>query len=226
MGKEFTDYESEHRGASFYPTSRSSDAFLSSGPSVEDLAESGRKCHPAEFSPAQGVSSDTTFPPMPNQNSSHEDSPSLVAQAISSLQRENLLLRNELEFELWLKSQTSSHSSYLYKDSVKLRVEGEADSLKRHKTLVKYRRRYTEIRTEFEAHKEQASTSIHELKTWNKAQEDKVAEMRKKERAWSIEASTLKEQNHRREATIEAQNKLIEEARKKVGLHLSIALYI
>ena len=56
--------------------------------------------------------------------------------------------------------------------------------------------------------------------------------MRKKERAWSIEAATLKERNRLREvlrlhypyysclellqATIEAQNKLIEEGKKKV----------
>jgi hypothetical protein len=74
-------------------------------------------------------------------------------------------------------------------------------TLQQHKLLQKYRRRYIDIQSEFKAHKEQASASIHELKTWNKTQEDKVAEMRKKERAWSIEASTLKEKNQLREAS-------------------------
>lgn len=147
--------------------------------------------------------------------------PVQVAQAISALQRENLLLKDELTFELWLKTQRATHLSFLYKDATKLRSESEVDSLKRvrsrfptlsaiftsaqHKLLQKFRRRCVEVESEFKAHKEQASTSIHELKTWNKTQEDKVAEMRKKERAWSIEASTLKEKNQLREASCSNQ---------------------
>lgn len=67
--------------------------------------------------------------------------------------------------------------------------------------MAKYRRRYAEIQAELKSHKEQASTSISELKTWNKAQEDKVAEMRRKERAWSKEASILKDKNQLHEVT-------------------------
>ena len=44
--------------------------------------------------------------------------PSHVAQAIAELQRERLLLRSELNFELWMARENVKHIGRLYKDMV------------------------------------------------------------------------------------------------------------
>ena len=51
-----------------------------------------------------------------DQNSPH------VAQAISGLQREILLLRNDLNFELWLSRENSKHIGRLYQDQILMRT--------------------------------------------------------------------------------------------------------
>jgi hypothetical protein len=57
------------------------------------------------------------LPPEPNV-SNEENLPSHVAQAISGLQREVLLLRNELNFELWLSRENVKHIGRLYQDRI------------------------------------------------------------------------------------------------------------
>lgn len=50
--------------------------------------------------------------------SDNDEIPSHVAQAISGLQREVLLLRNELNFELWLSRENVKHIGRLYQDRI------------------------------------------------------------------------------------------------------------
>jgi hypothetical protein len=104
---------------------------LDSSPSAESLARPRSNEVPQEPSTTEGVLSDTPHLLMPIAVSTWKDLPSHVAEAISSLQRENLLLKDELEFELWLKKQNSCHSGCLYKEATKLRAEVESESLKR-----------------------------------------------------------------------------------------------
>lgn len=60
---------------------------------------------------------------LPNEDDSaslrsQNEMPSHVAQAISGLQREALLLRNELNFELWLSRENVKHVGRLYQDRI------------------------------------------------------------------------------------------------------------
>jgi hypothetical protein len=58
------------------------------------------------------------------QNTAH------VAQAISGLQREILLLRNDLNFELWLSRENSRHIGRLYQDRILMKTaEAERQGL-------------------------------------------------------------------------------------------------
>jgi hypothetical protein len=58
------------------------------------------------------------------QNAAH------VAQAISGLQREILLLRNDLNFELWLSRENSRHIGRLYQDRILMKTaEAERQGL-------------------------------------------------------------------------------------------------
>ena len=60
-----------------------------------------------------------------NQSSSSQNNDQknsfLVDQAISGLQREILLLRNDLNFELWLSRENSKHIGRLYQDQILMR---------------------------------------------------------------------------------------------------------
>jgi len=59
-----------------------------------------------------------------DQNAAH------VAQAISGLQREVLLLRNDLNFELWLSRENSKHIGRLYQDRILMKTaEAERQGL-------------------------------------------------------------------------------------------------
>ena len=61
-----------------------------------------------------------------NQSSSSQDNDQqngfMVSQAISGLQREILLLRNDLNFELWLSRENSKHIGRLYQDQILMRT--------------------------------------------------------------------------------------------------------
>jgi hypothetical protein len=69
---------------------------------------------PGSNSPTKRV---LDLPPEPNI-SRDEQLPSHVAQAISGLQRDVLLLRNELNFELWLSRENVKHIGRLYQDRI------------------------------------------------------------------------------------------------------------
>lgn len=67
--------------------------------------------------PSSSLSSSST--PIPLIPTTHEDKNALhVAQAISGLQREVLLLRNDLNFELWLSRENAKRIGQLYLDRI------------------------------------------------------------------------------------------------------------
>jgi hypothetical protein len=71
------------------------------------------------------IFSTTTAQPSPDQSSSslhYEDQHNTVTQAISGLQRQNLLLRNDLNFELWLSRENAKHIGRLYQDQILMRT--------------------------------------------------------------------------------------------------------
>ena len=78
---------------------------------------------PSQVPSRAGSVDSTMIPTNPSspENRQNADEPKLPAQiseTIASLQREVLLLRTELSFELWLKKENVRHISRLYEDSV------------------------------------------------------------------------------------------------------------
>ena len=57
----------------------------------------------------------------PSQDDKDQNTPQ-VGQAISGLQREILVLRNELNFELWLSRENAKHIARLYQDQILMRT--------------------------------------------------------------------------------------------------------
>lgn len=66
-------------------------------------------------SPAQSIHEGSTTLPL---HMGDQDIPDQIVQAISGLQREILLLRNELNFELWLSRENVKHIGRLYQDRI------------------------------------------------------------------------------------------------------------
>jgi hypothetical protein len=58
------------------------------------------------------------FPPQSEVHSPETSDPSHMSRALSSLQRDVLLLRNELNFELWLSRENIKHIGRIYQNAV------------------------------------------------------------------------------------------------------------
>jgi hypothetical protein len=92
---------------------------LKSNMNVEILNSSSQ--WPAALFPTSNASSQKGDVSLSSDSSllpDDDEIPSHVAQAISGLQREVLLLRNELNFELWLSRENAKHVGRLYQDRI------------------------------------------------------------------------------------------------------------
>jgi len=90
----------------------------------------------------------------------------MVSQAISGLQREILLLRNDLNFELWLSRENSKHIGRLYQDQILMRTaETERQGL--YNKMRKYRAQVISLEGELREHQQQASTAKNKYADWN-----------------------------------------------------------
>lgn len=65
---------------------------------------------------ALGAASIASSSASSSRHSSNDELPSHVTRAIASLQREVVLLRNELNFELWLSRENVQHVGRLYQE--------------------------------------------------------------------------------------------------------------
>lgn len=133
--------------------------------------------------------------------------PSHVAEAISSLQREVLLLRSELNFELWHSRENVRHIGRLYQDHV-LSENAEADrqALVRvhrllarcsidpvqHNKLRQYKAQVQSLEQELKEHKEQSSSAKNKYADWNTELQKKLREFREEKKAWILEAAALR----------------------------------
>lgn len=76
------------------------------------LAFQQRQSYPSSSSTSSPSSSG------PSNNLSNDNLPPHVLEVISALQKENLLIRSELNFELWLKRENVKRTSRLYTDKI------------------------------------------------------------------------------------------------------------
>ncbi|KAE9400738.1 hypothetical protein BT96DRAFT_956733 [Gymnopus androsaceus JB14] len=106
--------------------------------------------------------------------------PSSVTQAISGLQREILLLRNELNFELWL-------------------------SRENYNKLRNYRTQVVRLEQELREHKELASSARQKHTDWSSELQTKLREFREEKKAWISEAASLRTTHKQVEATLLAE---------------------
>ncbi|KIJ16895.1 hypothetical protein PAXINDRAFT_168330 [Paxillus involutus ATCC 200175] len=141
--------------------------------------------------------------------------PSHVAEAISSLQREVLLLRNELNFELWLSRENVQHIGRLHQDRI-LSKSAEVERQGLYNKLRQYKAQVQSLERELREHKEQSSSAKNKYADWNTELQKKLREFREEKKAWVSEAAALRTAEKEARALFVAQGKLLADAAKEV----------
>ncbi|KAG6376376.1 Hsp90 protein-domain-containing protein [Boletus reticuloceps] len=140
--------------------------------------------------------------------------PSHVAEAISSLQREVLLLRSELNFELWHSRENVRHIARLYQNHV-LSKNAEADRQALHNKLRQYKAQVHSLEQELREHREQSSSAKNKYADWNTELQKKLREFREEKKAWVSEVAALRTAEKEAKALFAAQEKLLADAEKE-----------
>ncbi|KAJ7273587.1 hypothetical protein B0H12DRAFT_1090097 [Mycena haematopus] len=141
--------------------------------------------------------------------------PSHIAQAISGLQREVLLLRNELNFELWLSRENVKHVGRLYQDRI-LSRDAEVERQGLYNKLRNYRSQVTRLENELREHKASALATKERFADWNTELQTKVQDFREQKKSWINEAAALRTADKEAKALFEAQGTLLADAAKRV----------
>ncbi|KAF9246273.1 hypothetical protein BU15DRAFT_70380 [Melanogaster broomeanus] len=141
--------------------------------------------------------------------------PSHVAEAISSLQREVLLLKTELNFELWLSKENVQHIGRLHQDRI-LSKNAEVERQGLYNKLRQYRAQVQSLERELREHKEQSSSAKNKYSDWNTELQKKLREFREEKKAWVSEVAALRTAEKEARALFAAQGKLLADAAKEV----------
>ncbi|PFH52448.1 hypothetical protein AMATHDRAFT_74240 [Amanita thiersii Skay4041] len=144
-----------------------------------------------------------------------QEVPSHVLQAVAGLQREVLLLRNELNFELWLSRENIKHIGRLYQDR-NLIKSAEVERQALYNKLRKYRAQVVRLEGELQEHKIQASSNKNKYADWNTELQKRLKELREEKKSWMSEAGQLQRAEKNNKALLDAQGKVLEEANRKV----------
>jgi len=145
----------------------------------------------------------------PSNSEDSDSNSSRVAQAVSGLQREILLLRNDLNFELWLSRENTKHIGRLYEDRVLMKnTEAERQGLvctyflawvKRELTLNfqynklrSYRARVNRLENDLQEQMRNASSAKNQYMDWNSELQQKMKELREEKKSWISEAAALR----------------------------------
>lgn len=134
---------------------------------------------------------------------------SRVAQALASLQREVVLLRNELNFELWLSRENVKNIGRLYQDRTLYRsAETERQALvsRMHGLLVrilticfqynklrKYRTQVNDLERQLREHKQLASSTKNKFSEWNMELAQKLKQLREAQKVANDEKAALRQ---------------------------------
>ncbi|KAI6132089.1 hypothetical protein EDD16DRAFT_1689215 [Pisolithus croceorrhizus] len=120
--------------------------------------------------------------------------------------REVLLLRNELNFELWLSRQNVQHIGRLHQDRV-LSKNAEVERQGLYNKLRQYKAQVQSLEREIREHKEQSSSAKTKYADWNNELQKKLRELREGEKTFADSDC---------QALFDAQKKLLADAEKEV----------
>lgn len=127
---------------------------------------------------------------VPHRSVTSSNSTELINQ-IALLQRQNLLLQNDLNFERYMKQQHMTHVGALRRKQLReAATEAETQNLVMANRSMKYRleesqRKEAQIRKEADRRKQMS-------KRWDTSQASKLAQLREQQKTWSAEETRLR----------------------------------
>ncbi|KAJ2925236.1 hypothetical protein H1R20_g11886, partial [Candolleomyces eurysporus] len=147
----------------------------------------------------------------PTSSGGDSEGTSHVIQTINGLQREVLLLRNELNFELWHSRENSKHIGRLYEDRILMRTaESERQGL--YNKLRRYRAQVVNLETELRDHKQQAASAKNGYADWTRELQEKMKELREDKKRLMADLSNAQAAAKDLKALYEAQGKRLAES--------------
>ncbi|KAI0725152.1 hypothetical protein C8Q72DRAFT_786064 [Fomitopsis betulina] len=144
-----------------------------------------------------------------------QDVPLHVAQALAGLQREVLLLRNELNLELWSARENVKHIGRLYQDKV-LSKTAEMERQGLRNKLREYRVEVSRLQRKLKEHKEQSNTVRSQLQDYCKKAQEKLGDFRKEKKEWVVDEANMRAADKEAKETFAAQGKQLAEALQRV----------
>ncbi|TDL27395.1 hypothetical protein BD410DRAFT_762281 [Rickenella mellea] len=194
---------------------------LKSGAEVE-IIDQGTLLHSTAFLPGRTSAGESTDDENGAENGEAAAAPpggspmpQNVVETIAALQREVLLLRNELNFELWLKRENVRHIGRLYQS----RVESKSADLERqglHNKLREYKGQLAHLQRELTKHQGQAMALKDKYSEWNVQLQTKLMDLREQKKAWTTEAMEMRNSNKQLQTHLAAQGVLLADAQNMV----------
>jgi hypothetical protein len=139
---------------------------------------------------------------------------SSVVQAITGLQREVLLLRNELNFESWLARENVRQIGRLFEQRIMSR-NAEVERQNLHNKLRENRVQISGLQRKLKEHAEHSEMTKKQYADWNTELSRKLQDLREQKRNWVSETAALRLTEMELRAQFVAQGNLLCEAERR-----------
>ncbi|KAF8742024.1 Tuberous sclerosis 1, partial [Rhizoctonia solani] len=157
--------------------------------------------------PAPAAPASTTVSPRPRH--------AMAEEALSILQRDVLILRNQLNFEIYLKELVQQHVGRLHQDKIVSRSE-EAERQSLHVKLKDYKAKLTKAQEDLATTRAEAAGTKSRHTQWVTELQDKLTRFREEKRSWAAEAVELRGEVNDARAALKAQNEALADALNEV----------
>ncbi|QRW18801.1 hypothetical protein RhiXN_00207 [Rhizoctonia solani] len=139
----------------------------------------------------------------------------MAEEALSILQRDVLILRNQLNFEIYLKELVQQHVGRLHQDKIVSRSE-EAERQSLHVKLKDYKAKLTKAQEDLATTRAEAAGTKSRHTQWVTELQDKLTRFREEKRSWAAEAVELRGEVNDARAALKAQNEALADALNEV----------
>ncbi|KAL5641632.1 hypothetical protein ACGC1H_001939 [Rhizoctonia solani] len=139
----------------------------------------------------------------------------MAEEALSILQRDVLILKNQLNFEIYLKELVQQHVGRLHQDKIVSRSE-EAERQGLHTKLKDYKAKLTKAQEDLATIRAEAAGTKSRHTQWVTELQDKLGRFREEKRSWAAEAVELRGEVNDARAAMKAQNEALADALNEV----------
>ncbi|CAE6505073.1 unnamed protein product [Rhizoctonia solani] len=157
----------------------------------------------------------SVVPPPPETSALPRPRHAMAEEALSILQRDVLILKNQLNFEIYLKELVQQHVGRLHQDKIVSRSE-EAERQGLHTKLKDYKAKLTKAQEDLATIRAEAAGTKSRHTQWVTELQDKLSRFREEKRSWAAEAVELRGEVNDTRAALKAQNEALADALNEV----------